>query len=554
MRILFRSGLMLLISAPVAIGSPAPDPPRKKLIELGWDIVDTAYLRAHHAEMERSTPFDGSMIRVAGKTADGKPAHSEWGWDATPWDRASFQAAIDDLRACRFTRFTDNFIRLNCSPGKLDWADDVGWKTLADKAGILAWACKAGGLKGIALDPESYGERLFQYKAAGGRSFAETAALARKRGAEVMRAIAAEHPAMTFLSLWLASLCMHAGRTAVPDDVLVSDSYGLWPAFLNGLLDAVPPEMALVDANENGYYIEGDAYHRVASDMRSLTGPAFALVAPDNRAKYRAQMQVGFGFYLDMYVNPAGNKYYRGPKEGGTRLDRLRDNLAAALAASDQYVWIYGEQSRWWGTLDEKRLKDTVGKGRTWEETLPGLTRALAAVRDPAAAARAEVEALRKEGKLVNLAKNADFAKKAGDLPVEFGTWQDDSSKGRFAWDEAGGGSGRMEDVANGCFIQKHPAKPGETYYVEAAAKAEGAAIPTLTVRWQRTDGAWTRWDLDVTLTFGPAGADGWRRAGGAATVPDGAGFLVILPGTKSPGGAECVCRFDNLGLYRLGP
>jgi len=553
MRIPLSFGLLLLAGA-VSAAPPSLESPRKKLIELGWDIVDTAYLRAHAAEMEKSFPFDGAMIRVTGKTADGKPANSEWCWDGSAWDRPSFQAAIDDLRACRFAKFTDIFVRLNCSPGKLDWADDAGWKALSDKAGILAWICKAGGLAGIALDPESYGERLFQFKAVQGRSFPEAAALARKRGAQVMRAIAAEHPSMTFLSLWLASLCMHAGRTAVPDDVLISDPYGLWPAFLNGLLDVVPPAMALVDANENGYYIEGDAYHRVASDMRNLTGPAFALVAPENRAKYRAQMQVGFGFYLDMYVNPEGNKYYRGPKPGGTRLDRLRDNLAAALGASDQYVWVYGEQSRWWGKLDENRLKATVGKGRLWEEALPGLTRALAQVRDPAAAARAEVDALRAQGKLVNLAKNADFAKKAGDLPADFGTWQDDGSKGRFAWDEDGGGSGRMESVTNGCFIQKHPAKPGEAYYAEAAAQAQGSAIPTLTVRWQREDGAWTRWDLDVTLTFGPAGADGWRRAGGAVTVPDGAGFLVILPGTKSPGGAGGVCRFDNLGLYRLGP
>ncbi len=545
-----KTGCAALLLA--ALLPPGPDPPRKKFIELGWDIVDTAYLRAHFAEMEKNSPFDGAMIRVAGKAADGKPANSEWCWDGTAWDRPSFQAAIDDLKACRFAKFTDNFVRLNCSPGKLDWGDDAGWKVLSDKAGILAWICKAGGLKGLALDPESYGEKLFQYKADKGRPFAETAALARKRGAQVMRAIASEHPSMTFLSLWLASLCMHAGRTAVPDDVLVTDHYGLWPAFLNGLLDAVPPSMALVDANENGYYIEGDAYHRVASDMRGLTGPAFALVAPENRAKYRAQMQVGFGFYLDMYVNPEGNKYYRGPKEGGTRLDRLRDNLAAARDASDQYVWIYGEQSRWWGKLDENRLKDTAGKGRFWEEVLPGLTRTIAAVRDPAGAAREEIAAAKARGGLANLARNADCSKKAGALPADFGTWQDDGSKGQFSWDAEGGGSARMAGVRHGCFIQKLKVRPGETYFAEASARTQGNAIPTLTVRWQGEDGKWARWDLDVTITFGPAGPGGWRTAGGAATVPDGAGFLVLLPGVRglSDDGA---CWFDNFGIYKLG-
>jgi len=109
-----------------------------------------------------------------------------------------------------------------------------------------------------------------------------------------------------------------------------------------------------------------------------------------------------------------------------------------------------------------------------------------------------------------------------------------------------------MENVTNGCFIQKHPAKPGEAYYVEATAKTQGAAIPTLMVRWQREDGQWTRWDLDVKLTFGAAGADGWRRAGGAVTVPDGVGLLVILLDGNSFGDGACACWFDNVGLYRL--
>lgn len=542
----------------IAPAYPAvPEAPRKKLIQVGWDMVDTAFVREHLAEMEEAGPFDGMLLWVRGKRADGKPASSEHAWDAAPWDRASFRDAVDDLAACRSSRLTDNFVRFNCTPGTLDWADDAGWAALAEKAGILAWVARAGGLKGICLDPESYGERQYEYRGAGGRSFAETAALARKRGAEVMRAVAAEHPTMTLMSFWLASLCMQAGRTAVPDDVLATEAYGLWPAFLNGLLDAAPPAMALVDGNENGYYIEGAEYHAVASHMRSLTGPAFSLIAPENRGKYRSQMQVAFGFYLDMYVNPEGNRYYRGPKPDGTRLDRLRDNLAAALDASDQYVWVYGEQSRWWPSFQwspwgKERVASSVGKGRLWEEALPGLTRTLARVRNPAEAAREEVAALRRRGTIANLARNADFSRSEGDLPAEVGTWQAESSKGRFLWDPEGGGAARMEDVANGCFIQKHPVKPGETYFVEAAARTRGGAIPTLVVRWQDAGEAWASWHLDATLTFGAAGEDGWRRAGGPATVPDGVGFLVILAGMKCPAGGGGATWIDDLGLYRM--
>jgi hypothetical protein len=557
MRVLIPS---LLLAAGAALVAAEPvDRPRPKLLQIGWDIVDTAFIRQHFAEMEAAAPFDGILFWVKGKRTDGKVASPETGWDAAPWDRASFQGAIDDLKACRFTKFTDNFIRLNCTPGTLAWDDEAGWKALAGKAAILAWICKEAGVKGICFDPESYGEKQYQYKAAKGLSFAETAALARKRGAEVMRAIAAEHGTLTLMSFWLASLCMDVGETEHPDEALATEHYGLWPAFLNGMLDELPPGMTLVDGNENGYYLEGQQYHTVASHMRGLTGPALATVAPENRTKYRAQMQIAFGFYLDMFINPEGDKYYRGPKPGGTRLDHLRENLAAALDASDQYVWVYGEGCRWWPSFvfsdwGKAQVMKGAGKGRLWEEALPGVTKTLARVKAPTEAARADVEALRAAGKLVNLAKNGDFEKKSGDLPSEMGTWQDSDagSKGRFAWDAEGNGSALMQNMKHGCFIQKLTAKPGETYFVEAMAKAKGPAIPTLTVRWQRSDGTWTRWDLDVTLTFGPIGADGWRKASGAVSVPEDVGFLVILPGSKSTSESESACWFDNLGLYKI--
>jgi len=82
--------------------------------------------------------------------------------------------------------------------------------------------------------------------------------------------------------------------------------------------------------------------------MRLWNGGAIRLVSPANRPKYRQQVQAGFGFYLDMFLSEATNHYYRGPLNG-SRLARLQRNLAWARDATDEYVWIYGEQSRWWG-------------------------------------------------------------------------------------------------------------------------------------------------------------------------------------------------------------
>ncbi len=43
----------------------ASELPRKKFIEVGWDMPDTAFLRQHWQEMERAAPFDGLNFYVA---------------------------------------------------------------------------------------------------------------------------------------------------------------------------------------------------------------------------------------------------------------------------------------------------------------------------------------------------------------------------------------------------------------------------------------------------------------------------------------------------------
>ncbi len=78
-----------------------------------------------------------------------------------------------------------------------------------------------------------------------------------------------------------------------------------------------------------------------------IKGVCQELQSPENRAKYRAQVQVGFGLYMDAYTNPKDSPYYI-DGQGGPRVERLRLNAAAALTAADEYVWVYGEKYRWW--------------------------------------------------------------------------------------------------------------------------------------------------------------------------------------------------------------
>ena len=277
-------------------------------------------------------------------------------------------------------------------------------------------------------------------------------------------------------------------------------------------------------------------------------------MSPANRPKYRQQVQAGFGFYLDMFLNDATNRYYRGPLNG-SRLARLERNLTCARDAADEYVWIYGEQCRWWGK--PLNVPRSVGQGRLWEEALPGITRAIAWVRDPVRAAQDEIANLRSAGALTNLARNADFAQpasqKVGALPAEFSAWQDEKApSGKFAWDAGvGNGAGRAARVKSGCLIQSHPAKPGETYAVQADCLPRGASNPTLVIRWQTAENRWTHEQDDRTFVFKPSGGEWWNGFG-TVTVPPGAGKLVILMSVTGQVADTDVCWFDNLALYRL--
>ena len=452
-------------------------------------------------------------------------------------------------------KFTDNFARFNATPGTLDWADDVGWAALAEKAGHLAWLMKQTGCKGLAIDFESYGAEQFRPDPTRGRSFEALAALARERGGQFVRAVAREFPEAVLLALWLNSINFKAGASPDPAAILASEHYGLLPAFIDGMLDAAPPGMVLVDGCENGYYMDSaEEYLRAAQEIRSWNGAGIRLVSPANRAKYRQQVQAGFGFYLDMFLNEEGHRYYRPPLDG-SRLARLRRNLAFARDAADEYVWVYGEQCRWWDV--PVHAPNSVGRGRRWEEAMPGLTRAIAYVRDPVSAAQEEIARRRQAGTLTNLMKNADFAQPAaaepGAMPAHWGAWQDEKNRtGTFAWDSAvGSGSARASKVKWGCFLQSQPARPGETFAVEAACQTRGAGHPTLVIRWQRADGAWTQWQEDRTFVFGP-GTNAWRRAFGVVTVPPGAGKVVLLLNVTGQLTENDACWFDNVALHAL--
>ena len=134
----------------------------KKLIEFGWDEPDTAFLRRHIEQMEQ-TPFDGVVFRAAATTPEGKPADFLWeAWGRRAFTEADLAPALADLRAMRFRRFTHNFLRVNTTPGDVDWFDD--FSAILTNARLAATVACAGGAAGVLFDVEQYRAPLFDYR------------------------------------------------------------------------------------------------------------------------------------------------------------------------------------------------------------------------------------------------------------------------------------------------------------------------------------------------------------------------------------------------------
>ncbi|MDO4574824.1 MAG: hypothetical protein Q4D98_06380 [Planctomycetia bacterium] len=535
--------LWILLVMVCLVGTGNAEVPRKKLIELGWDIPTTQYLREHWEEMERTTPFDGVIYTL--NPAPGRKGADSQGLFSKehPWDKNEYAKCLEDMKACRFTKFTDNFIRVNFHPGDTDWDDDAGWKVILDKVSICAWIAKQSGSKGLCLDFESYGYPMFRYSADSGRTFAEMKSLAKKRGAELLQTVAKEFPDATLLALWLNSINRQAGKAVQPDLVLQTSEYGLLPAFINGMLSVLPKEMVLVDGCEKGYMMNSpSAFQTAALDMVLWTGTCAKLVEPEYRQTYRSQVQCGFGVYLDMYTNDEGTLYYRVPEgREKTRLDRFMANLGSAVASADQYVWVYGEKNRWWN------VKKDNPKMKTWEAALPGITVRMNALRDPFTFAKQKRESLKSDPAAKNLLKNPDFSQKNpnADLPAEWAVWQNEkTSHGTFHWKENRAVFREMEE---GCFIQGIPVHPGEVYLLYAKGKATGKATLHLTASWKTAEDKWTRWDASTRLDLDSSGTEIF----GLVTVPEEAGRMIVLPSISGQG-ADDTGEYEKVEVYLL--
>ena len=504
--------LALSVAALVAVAEAAP-----KAIYAGWDLLAaTPEEILLNADAFATAGCDGVAVRVhytasSGRRVDGcrflkGPALA---WE----DLAPKAPVLRKIVACEGLKAS--LLMVMGTPSvRLALSDDAGWATAAANFGLFARLAKEGGMDGLLVDFEDYrpSRQFFWDPEKDGIEYPEAVRRMRARGAAFFGAAFAAFPEMELVSFQLFANDYEYGVTERDPRRLMRQKRDLWPAFLNGMLDVLPPTARVTDGDENAYRYEAarHAFDRAAS--RQFTG-VLPLVAPKNQAKYRAQMRVGFGLYLDGYVVGTNNSWYLPPVRG-SRAAAFDDNLRAAARASDGYVWIYGERDAFipWKVLPGTELARDWAKKPMWNETIPGFSDLVAGVFRPAQLVARRQAELAARGALVNLA------------------------------------AGRTVDT-NGCFSAALPTPPTADVYYGVSFSCRPGAEPSAMVAWQGAS-RWL-WGHESYADY-VRGADGRTRGYVLARAPEGGVRLYLS--IKRQDARDADPEIADVTVFRLNP
>ena len=548
-------------------GDSGAGPIKKKLINRGWGAPSVDEFREHIKEIEAS-PFDGTAIKFYAKDDEGKTVAAFAAGKNIPWKAEWFQPSIDILKNVKSDKKAESFITCSLAVPPAEFADafdDEGWKNIVEHFRILAWAAKQAGLKGLIFDPEAYSSTLIKYasRTHPEKSFDEYAAKVRQRGREVMHAMASEYPDMVFFTLFMNSGAVMGKFGGDPREGIEGprNNYNLYPAFINGWLDAIPPQMTLVDGMEHSYPHSTEiAYLRRVNEARNSV---ISTIAQENRAKYRAQVQAGLAIYMDAFLihgKDVHSDVYTDPPLEGPLVDRLRQATMSALDAVDEYVWVFDERNRFWETIN-KRTDPYY-----WDDFIPGAAAALKDAKDPAQrqlanAARefaiGEQKARIREIPLRNLLSDGNILppeKKKPDAPAEpvVVSWEAKNSTGTLERAMTGyrdAGSLALKATQDGAWIQTVEVGPRTFYKVRTGVRQIGAGQAELRLVWLDEAGKEIQ-----SSTIAPSSSpnEAWAKIETLVQAPGKAKSLSVQLTAKGQKGERDLIWFDNAQLYRV--
>jgi hypothetical protein len=366
----------------------------------------------------------------------------------------------------------------------------------------------------------------------------------RRRGREVFGGIFEEYPNITLFMYWLLSDAPYRHiETNLPG--LMREREDLWPAFVNGMLDVLPPSATVVDGEEDAYKFEASRrdFHALYTRIFNWDLP---LVEPENRAKYRAQVSPSVGMYIDMYVPGGKSNWKFDSTTEGSMLHLFEKNLRQATSSVQKYVWFWSERGRWIDWSDEimnDRERLHRGAKLLWSDAIPGgLFNTLKAVKDPSGFLLPRLDKAIAEGSLKNIMEGQSYGTWIRPMPKV----DTNAIRGTLTFKNGEMVGTGLEE--HGCFHATFKnVKKGDVYYFKGYVKGAKTAA---SVSFKMPNGRGI-YGTKALLIPGKPDADGWREYAELVTIPEIAGeFTLALSFNKQKPGETA--SFRDFKIYHV--
>jgi hypothetical protein len=332
-----------------------------KLIHYGWENPAISKLPAIMPKLAQS-PFDG----LAAKASE----HNEI-FHSAPFAEADFSDDFATLAKLPEGALAGSYLMINsATDGAFDWTVETDWQAALSNMRVIVRLAKAGGFKGIVFDVEPYGKSPWDYSTQpdppGGKrpDFEAYAKLMNARGAAMMDMVEGEFPGLEIWCLFGLSANnatlekLRGGEDK--GEVFAKDSYGLWPAFFSGWIEASDEATRIIDGNESAYYYTSRKDFDVA---RGYIQKDFQdLLEPQYREKYSRKIELGQAVYLDGIMASAESPRFIGYylQSDEVRRAMLRAHVMNAMQTSQSLVWVYAELPKWWDEAPDQAINDTI--------------------------------------------------------------------------------------------------------------------------------------------------------------------------------------------------
>lgn len=325
------------------------------VIEFGWDTPTIPWLCENAAVTECSIPFHGIILDLGRREDQGGLSWIAWGSSTIGGElqqRAEEDIAL--LNDANFARLRENsFFRLNSS----GWSEPPDWfdaefSTVVSNVAFMADAVNQTGLAGIGFDPEDYFSNCWYYPGqqySATKTFEQYEVQVRQRGLEIASAIKSACPGRDFTVFFMFANSLPYISTQWWGHPLSEDSYGLLPAFIDGLLDEAGEQIRIIDGIESAYP------NRTLAEFQGSIGnyQGGATLSADP-SRYLSSVGIGFGTWMDYRSDTLG--WYTDPSEFGLNHFTPETFNQAMDISTDlaEISWVYTQVPDWYlGTVPE---------------------------------------------------------------------------------------------------------------------------------------------------------------------------------------------------------